>query len=215
MLYLDSADRDQLAPLLATGLFEGVTTNPLILHRAGLVPGDLPDLAEWLRGRGCRRFFAQATGATAEELRASAAAVMALGDDAVVKLVCTREGLTIAKELAAAGREVLITAVYHRSQMLAAVAAGAHFIAPYVGRATDAGRDGLDLVRDMARMASDHPRILAASLRSIDQLADVAAAGAQDATLSIEIANALLDDEFTLSATAEFEAVTQASASAA
>jgi transaldolase len=110
---------------------------------------------------------------------------------------------------------VLITAVYHPAQMLLAVAAGAHFIAPYVGRAADAGRDGLALVRDMARMESDRPRILAASLRSIAQLAEVAAAGAQDATLSVEIADAVLADELTRSATDEFEAVSQATISAA
>ncbi|WP_336716580.1 transaldolase family protein [Arthrobacter sp. USHLN218] len=214
MLYLDSADRDQLAPLLATGLFEGVTTNPLILQRAGLGPADLPDLVQWSRGQGCRRFFAQATGASLAEIRASAAAVAALGDDVVVKLVCTLEGLTVAKELTAAGRKVLITAVYHPAQMLPAVAAGAHFIAPYIGRATDAGRDGLALVRAMAQVADGTPRILAASLRSVDQLAEAAAAGAHDATLSTEIANALLDDGLTRSAAAEFEAATATTASA-
>lgn len=214
MLYLDSADRPQLAPLLATALFDGVTTNPLILHRAGLAATDLPDLSQWLRDHGCRRLFAQATGTTIKELRASAAAVTALGDDVIVKLVSTHAGLTVAKELSDAGREVLITAVYHPAQILLAAAAGAHYIAPYVGRATESGRDGLALVRTLVAMAADRPRILAASVRSVDQLADVSAAGAHDATLSIDVAKALLDDELTRSAAAEFEAVAHAPAGA-
>src|SRR5699024_8975699 len=44
MLYLDSADTDELIPMLATGLFSGVTTNPAILDRAGRSVADLPEL---------------------------------------------------------------------------------------------------------------------------------------------------------------------------
>lgn len=209
MLYLDSADRAALAPLLATGMFAGVTTNPLILQRAGLDASGLRDLAAWLRDQGCRRFFAQATGSTLHEVRASAADVAALGEDVVVKLVATADGLTVAKELTDAGRDVLITAVYHPAQMLLAEAAGARFIAPYVGRSTESGRDGVALVREMARMGDATTRILAASIRSVDQIAQVSAAGAQDLTLGAPVAAALFADELTLSATAEFEALTR------
>lgn len=206
MLYLDSADRDQLAPLLATGLFAGVTTNPSILQRAGLGCADLPSLLSWARDHGVTRFYAQATGLTEDELRASSSDIAALGGDVVIKLVATAEALTVARELMRAGREVLVTAVYHPAQALLAEAAGAKEIAPYVGRASDNGRNGVELVREIARI-STHTRILAASLRTVDQLAEVAAAGAHDVTLSIPIATALLCDELTLAAAAEFESV--------
>ncbi|MGI0520592.1 hypothetical protein ABY45_08490, partial [Microbacterium maritypicum] len=94
MLYIDSADRDLLAPLLATGLFAGVTTNPAILDRAGLTADDLPALATWLRDRGVTRFYAQATGTTIEELRDTARQIADLGGDVVIKLVATAPALT-------------------------------------------------------------------------------------------------------------------------
>lgn len=206
MLYLDSADRAALAPLLETGLFAGVTTNPAILDRAGMTAADLPALADWLRARGVRRFYAQATGATTEQIRSSAHAVAALGEDVVVKLVATAESLAVARELTEAGREVLVTAVYHPAQGLLAAAAGAQEIAPYVGRTSERGRDGIALVRDIARLAPG-VRILAASLRSPDQAAAVAVAGAHDLTVSTDLARALLGDELTLAAAAEFEAL--------
>jgi transaldolase len=55
-------------------------------------------------------------------------------------------------------------------------------------------------------------RILAASLRSVDQVAEVAAAGAHDLTLAPAIAHALFEDVLTLAASAEFEALVAASA---
>lgn len=206
MIYLDSADRDRLAPLLATGLFAGVTTNPSILHRAGLTAADLPSFAEWLRSNGVTRFYAQASGMTVADLRASARDIAGLGDDVVIKLVATEPALTVARELTDAGREVLITAVYHPTQALLAAAAGAQEIAPYVGRASESGRDGVSLVAEIARCAPN-VRILAASLRSVDLVAEVAAAGAHDVTISTAIAKELFEDVLTQAAVAEFEAL--------
>ncbi|WP_300266110.1 transaldolase family protein [Microbacterium sp.] len=214
MLYLDSADRAQLAPLLATGLFAGVTTNPTILDRAGLGPADLPDVIAWVREQGVSRFYAQATGRTLEELRHSAGVIAELGDDVVTKFVATRLGLTVAKEQVDAGRQVLITAVYHPAQALVAAAAGAQEIAPYVGRATEKGRDGIALVSTIARIAPS-VRVLAASLRSADQVAEVAAAGAHDLTVSTAVASALLEDSLTVTAADEFEEIVAAGAKVA
>lgn len=213
MLYIDSADRDQLEPLLATRLFAGVTTNPAILGRAGLTAADLPDLAAWLRARGVTRFYAQATGTTVDELRATAQRIADLGDDVVIKLVATTAALTVARELTDAGREVLVTAVYHPAQALLAAAAGAQEIAPYVGRASENGRDGITLVGEIVRSAPS-VRVLAASLRSPDQVAAVAAAGAHDLTLAPAVAQALFEDALTLAASAEFEELVAASAQA-
>ncbi|WP_337001279.1 MULTISPECIES: transaldolase family protein [unclassified Microbacterium] len=213
MLYIDSADRDQLEPLLSTGLFAGVTTNPAILGRAGLTAADLPDLAAWLRARGVTRFYAQATGTTVDELRVTAQRIADLGDDVVIKLVATASALTVARELTDAGREVLVTAVYHPAQALLAAAAGAQEIAPYVGRASENGRDGIALVGEIVRSVPS-VRVLAASLRSPDQVAAVAAAGAHDLTLAPAVAQALFEDALTLAASAEFEELVAASAQA-
>ena len=209
MLYIDSAERDELAPLLETGLFAGVTTNPLILRKAGLGADGLPPLLDWLRARGVSRFFAQATGETREDVRASATRILDLGEDVVVKLVATRVGLSVAREVTERGREVLVTAVYHPTQAVLAEAAGARAVAPYVGRAGDAGRDGVELVRSIIAVAP-RTRVLAASIRSVDQLTEVMRAGAHEVTVSTQIAQALFDDELTARAAEEFETIANA-----
>jgi transaldolase len=210
MLYIDSADLDEISPLLETGLFAGVTTNPTILARSGLTARDLPGLAEWVRARGASRFFAQATGDSVQDIRRSAWAIAELGADVVVKVMCTPDGLTVGRELTESGREVLVTAAYHPSQILLARAARAQFIAPYVGRASDAGRDGTHLVASMSDLnpGPEITRIVAASLRSVDALTDAMAAGAHDATIAPTVARALLADDLTGRAHAEFERIT-------
>lgn len=207
-LYLDSADVSAITRMLGTGLFRGVTTNPSVLAKSGLGNADIPRLLEASRAAGATEFFAQATGRTVDELRESASAIASLGDDVVVKFVCTEPGLTVAAEFASRSTATLITAVYHPSQMLLAGAAAAMYIAPYLGRADDEGRDSLALVRDCAAMATiGGPRILAASVRSVDHAAAAMVAGAHDVTVGEAVALALLSDELTVGAAEEFERV--------
>lgn len=211
MLYLDSADTRELTGLLATGLFAGVTTNPTILSRAGRSVADLPELYALTRDHG-GRFFAQATGANATQLRAASQAIIDISDDIVIKLPANESGLVVAKELTSAGTKVLVTAVYHPSQMLLAAAAGAQFIAPYVGRSTDSGLEGIQLIVQLAALSRPgFPRILAASLRDVETMSRAAQAGSQDLTMNTSVARALFTNELTDRAVAEFEKITAVS----
>ncbi len=207
-LYVDSADREAAGPLLSTGLFAGVTTNPTLLARAGLTQADLPDVRAWAVGEGARTLFAQTRGTTVEAIVSNGRELAALGDDVVVKVPATRAGLTAARLLGDAGTPVLITAVHHPAQGLAARAAGARFIAPYVGRMTDQGRDGVAAAIAVHQvLAGSGVRVLVASLRSLDDVATLAAAGVPDFALNPALAGALLADELTDAAAADFEAV--------
>jgi transaldolase len=53
-LYVDTADRVAAESLLATGLFQGVTTNPTILQRASKGVADLKEIYRWAIDAGAR-----------------------------------------------------------------------------------------------------------------------------------------------------------------
>jgi transaldolase len=107
------------------------------------------------------------------------------------------------------GAEVLLTVIYHPVQALMARDCGIQGVAPYVGRMTDAGRNGVESVIAMQQAIGTEPtRILAASLRSADDIARLAAAGVPDFTLGGPLAQAVLADELTTAAVEEFEAAT-------
>src|SRR5690606_9852355 len=164
--YIDSADRELIEELWPTGIFRGVTTNPTILSRSGLGQDDLPALYTWLTDLGVDTFYAQVLGTTADAMLTSAATLLGLGP-VVVKVPATAAGFQVARKLVADGVRVLLTAVYHPVQAVAARDLGIQGVAPYVGRMTDAGRDGLGAVALMQQAIGSEPtRILAASLRS-------------------------------------------------
>ncbi len=215
-LYVDSAERSAVEPLLATGLFAGVTTNPALLARAGLTQADLPAVFAWATGAGARQVFMQTLGTTTGEIVTAGRRIRGLGPEAVVKIPATREGLTAARVLADEDVPVLVTAVHHATQALLADAAGARFIAPYVGRMTDQGHDGVAETILMHRILSEPrtqeptgpgTRVLAASLRSREDVAALAAAGVPDFALSAPLCEALLADEPTVAAADQFEAI--------
>ncbi|MEV7970759.1 transaldolase family protein [Sphaerisporangium sp. NPDC088356] len=231
-LYVDSAERSVVEPLLATGLFAGVTTNPALLARAGLTQADLPAVFAWATAAGARHVFMQTLGTTAGEILAAGRWIRDLGPEAIVKIPATREGLAAARVLAEEDVPVLVTAVHHATQALLADAAGARFIAPYVGRMTDQGRDGVAETIQMHRILSgsatrvpsgpgsrevsvpgarllpgEGTRVLAASLRSREDVAALAAAGVPDFALSAPLCEALLADEPTIAAADQFEAI--------
>jgi transaldolase len=207
-LYIDAADRALIEELWSSGVFAGVTTNPTILDRAGLGQRDVPDLYKWLTDLGVGTVYVQVVGRTREEMLRSAESLRSLGP-LTVKVPATASGLSAAGELVRDGAQVLLTAVYHPVQALMARDLGIQGVAPYVGRMTDNGRSGVESVLAMQQAIGTEPtRILAASLRSADDIARLAAGGVPDFTIGGPLARSILDDELTRAAVDEFEAAT-------
>lgn len=205
-IYVDSADRDVVVELLRARLVHGVTTNPTILERDGARVADIPALyAQWVEAGAAEVFF-QTWGATAAQLLANAEGIRALGDRVAVKVPATRDGFAAARALADDGAVVLVTAVYSVGQALAAAACGARYIAPYVGRLRDAGRDAIDIVARMqAVCAGSATDVLAASLRSVDDIVALRLAGVPYFTAAPAVIDALLRDDVSDLSAADFE----------
>jgi TalC/MipB family fructose-6-phosphate aldolase len=211
-LFIDSADRQMIEEIWPSGVFAGVTTNPTILGRSGLGLADVPKLYRWLVDLGVPTVFVQVVGRTTEEMLASAEEIRGLGP-VTVKVPATAAGFAASRRLVEDGAQVLLTAVYHPVQALMARDCGIQGIAPYVGRMTDAGRPGVEAVIRMQQAIGVTPtRILAASLRSADDVAELAAAGVPDFTLGAALAREVLADPLTTAAVEEFERAAQLAA---
>ncbi len=207
-LFLDSANLARLQPLLGTGVFYGVTTNPLILKESGLSVVELPTFTKAALQAGAREVYLQAWGRQSEALYRCGQSLAAIDGRVVVKLPATQEGLSAASRLAAEGVRTCITAVYTPFQALLAAAVGATFVAPYLGRINDAGRDGYAIIAKMAealRRTGSATEILAASIRSTADLVTLAQEGVRCITFSTQIAERLFQEPMTLEATLAFE----------
>lgn len=206
-LYVDSADVEQVSRLLRAGVVHGVTTNPTILERGGRTAAEIPELYARWEDECAQEIFFQTWGATRAEMMRNADTIRALGERVAVKVPATAEGFAAASALVADGASVLVTAVYSAGQALAAASIGARYIAPYLGRLRDAGIDGDALIARMQAMcAGSDTNVLAASLRSADDIVSLRLSGVPYFTAAPNVIDELMLHEVSDSSSAEFEA---------
>ena len=210
-LLLDSADPADWQTWLPSGLFRGITTNPTLLRRAGqpCTTGNLQDLARRALDLGAREIHLQTWGADAATASTIGRQLAAIDRQRVlVKVPIDRHGIETARQLIAEGIAITFTACYEAHQVLVAAALGASYIAPYLGRISDGGRDGHAELITMQRCldgVGSSTRLLVASLRQPSDLSRLAAAGLGSFTIGPAIAEALFQVEATRQAAAQFE----------
>mmetsp|Transcript_15659 Transcript_15659/g.33813 ORF Transcript_15659/g.33813 Transcript_15659/m.33813 type:complete len:264 (-) Transcript_15659:355-1146(-) len=220
-IFLDTADCDQWRRWLPSGVFYGITTNPTLLHRAKL-PANL-DSAKLLYNTACelhaQELQLQALGTSPSAIIKSSLQLHSLQQQQhttriVLKLPCTEAGLTAAGELVRAHNvPVTMTGVYAAHQALLAMAVGAEYAAPYLGRMCDSGVDGfaeIELMGACVASAQSAMRVLVASIRSTTDLTRLAAAptarGKLDTfTISPAVASMLINVNDTIAAAEQFE----------
>lgn len=208
--FLDTADIDSWTEWMPTGLFFGITSNPVLLERAG-EPCTLANL-ERLAGRafslGAKEFHAQTWGATADAMADTGFALAALDPRIVVKVPITLEGVRASARLIAKSVPVTTTALYAAHQAATSMALGAAYAAPYLGRMDEAGRDGHATVVSMQRMILEMRspmRLLVASLRQVESIPRLIEQGVDTFTLGPSLLPGLFNDQATLAAAADFE----------
>lgn len=206
-LYVDSADVDRVTRLLAAGVVHGVTTNPTILERGGRTAAEIPDLyARWESEGAAEIFFQTWGGDTASFLR-NAEGIRELGDRVVVKVPATAAGFAAASALVRDGATVLVTAVYSVPQALACASIGVQYIAPYLGRMRDAGVDAEAVIARMQEVCvGSDTNVLAASLRSPDDIVGLRLAGVPYFTAAPDVIEQMLFHGVSDSSAAEFDA---------
>ena len=210
-LFLDSADPASWDQWLPVDVFHGVTTNPLLLERAGqaCTLDNLAALGDRAFALGAREIHLQAWGEDVDQFVACGRKLVNLAPQVTVKVPATADGMAAARRLVAEDIAVTLTAVYNAGQVLAAAALGCQYAAPYLGRIDDLGRDGTAEVVAMQELLqnTDSPtRLLAASLRSWDKVVELAWEGLDTFTFGPAVAAGLVDDPDTEDAAAAFEA---------
>ena len=216
-LFLDTADVAQWQAWLPTGLFYGVTCNPLLLERAGVTcgPGSLKALSQQAFELGAKEVHLQAWGESASALLRIGQLLGGNDPRIIVKLPATQMGTTAANSLIQGGIPVTLTAVYTVHQALIAAAIGASYAAPYLGRINDAGNDGRQEIATMQQVLNgvqSNTRLLTASIRDITDISALSAQGVDTFTFSPAIAQAFFNVPETLAATADFERAAKAMA---
>ncbi|MGJ3507853.1 transaldolase family protein [Enemella sp. A6] len=202
-LHIDTADLELIRPLMATGLFTGITTNPTIIRRGGITD---ENRAEWLAeafDAGAEIIWQQTWGRSLEELTRNAEWLMGLDERVALKVPATRDGYTLAARVSSTGHPVLLTATYSPTQIAMAAAAGIPYCAPYLGRLNDTGADGLKVIEKMQEVllgSGSMTELIVASIRELDDIADLAALGVGHVTIGEKVLKILFDNDLTAEA---------------
>ncbi|MDF5728597.1 MAG: transaldolase family protein [Rhizonema sp. PD38] len=213
-LFLDTADIQKWQHWLPTGLFYGVTTNPVLLEQAQVAcnVSHLKAIANQAFALKAKEIQLQTWGTTVDSLVKTGKLLAAIDERIVVKVPITKIGTEAASLLIAEGIRITLTAVYAIHQVLIAAALGADYVAPYLGRINDLGRNGREDLVAMQRVRAgvgSTTRILVASIRSVDDIALLAAQGLDTFTFSPLVAAAFFEVAATNQATTDFEQAAQ------
>lgn len=181
--FVDTADTAEIKELEATGLLDGVTTNPSLIAKSG---------------RNFKEVIAEICSITKGDVSAEVAAtdfegmikeahvLRAIADNVVIKLPLTLDGLKACKQLTEEGTKTNVTLCFSANQALLAAKAGATYISPFIGRLDDINIDGLELIREIRVIYDNYDfdtEILAASIRTANHVKDCAIIGADVATV--------------------------------
>ena len=192
--FVDTADLGEIKELAATGLLDGVTTNPSLVAKAG---GNFLDTIAKICALVPGPVSAEVTATQADQMITEGKKLAAIAKNVAVKVPLTWDGLKACRALSQGGSKVNVTLCFSATQALLAAKAGASFISPFVGRLDDVGQDGMQLIADICaiyRNYSDtiHTEVLVASIRHPIHLLQAAKLGAHVATIPPDVLKKLV-----------------------
>ena len=195
--FADTAEIDEIRDLAETGLLDGVTTNPSLVHKSGR---DFQEVVREIAAICPGPVSAEVVALDHAGMMREAEVLRKIGKNIAIKVPLTPDGLKTCKALSGEGTMVNVTLCFSAAQALLAAKAGATFISPFVGRLDDIGQQGMDLIADI-RMIYDNydfdTQILVASVRHPMHVVEAAKLGADVMTAPPKIIHQLFKHPLT------------------
>jgi transaldolase len=196
--FIDTADLNEIRDLAATGLLDGVTTNPSLIAKSG---GDFLEIMKEICSVVPGDVSAEVTATDFHTMVREGQKLAKLADNIVIKVPLTMDGIKACKSFSNDGIKVNVTLCFSAAQAILAAKAGATYISPFVGRLDDIGADGMQLIADIVQIYDNYPQIetevLVASIRHPIHLIDAAKMGAHVATLPPDVLRKLFSHPLT------------------
>ena len=202
--FADTAEIAEIRELAETGLLDGVTTNPSLVHKAGR---DFLEVVKEIAGVVSGPVSAEVVALDYEGMMREAEVLRKIAKNVAVKVPLTPAGLKACKALTGEKTMVNVTLCFSAAQALLAAKAGATFISPFVGRLDDIGQEGMDLIADIRDIYDNYDfktQILVASVRHPMHVVDAAKLGADVMTAPPKIIWQLFKHPLTDSGIASF-----------
>lgn len=208
--FVDTADIPSIEELAATGLVDGVTTNPSLIKKSGR---DFKETIAQICAIVDGPVSAEVVATDEATMMTQAHTLAKIADNVVIKLPLTLDGLKACRQLHSEGIDTNVTLCFSANQALLAAKAGATYISPFIGRLDDIHIEGMDLIREIRVIYDNYgyeTEILAASIRNPLHVKDSALAGADVMTAPPDVIRALVKHPLTDKGLAAFVADAEA-----
>ncbi|WP_310534726.1 fructose-6-phosphate aldolase [Novosphingobium sp.] len=176
--FADTAEIADIKELAATGLLDGVTTNPSLIMKSGR---DFMEVTREICGIVAGPVSAEVVALDHDGMMREAEVLRKIAENVCIKVPLTIDGLKTCKALTSEGTMVNVTLCFSANQALLAAKAGATFVSPFVGRHDDNGFDGMQLISDIRLIYDNYAyatEILVASVRHGIHVLEAAKIGA-------------------------------------
>jgi transaldolase len=204
-IFIDTANLNEIKKAKAFGLVDGVTTNPTLLAKEG---EDAEALIRKISMEVNGPVNVEATGTTCEEIVNEAKVLATWGEEIVIKIPITQDGLKAVKALSSEGIMTNVTLIFSASQAILAAKAGATYICPFLGRLDDIGFNGLELIRQIRGIYDNYDdirtRIIVASVRHPIHVIEAGLMGAEIVTIPPAILEQMVKHPLTDKGIAQF-----------
>jgi len=208
-IFLDTADLKEIREYAATGLVDGITTNPSLAAKTGR---DYVDVLEEICGIVPGSVSAEVLATDFDGMVKQGKRFAKIAKNIAIKVPLTWDGMRACRALSGDGLTVNVTLCFSAVQAMIAAKAGATYISPFIGRVDDCGEDGMALIHDIRAIYDNYDfrtQILAASIRTVAHVRESALAGADVATIPPKIFDQLLNHPLTDKGLAAFLADAQ------
>lgn len=185
--FLDTANLEEIRKGLEMGLVDGVTTNPTLISKEGL---DFWELVQEICKIVPGPVSIEVTAKDAERMLREAKELAKLGDNVVVKIPMTLEGIKAVRKIEAEGIRTNVTLVFSPLQALIAAKAGATYVSPFVGRLDDISSEGMRIVEQIIEIYSNYDlftQVIVASVRHPIHVLEAALLGADIVTMPFKV----------------------------
>lgn len=195
--FIDTADVEAIKEYNDIGIIDGVTTNPTLVMKSGR---NFEEVCKEILSIVDGPVSVEAVSEDAEGMIKEAKVFATWGDNVVVKIPMTREGMKAVSRLSKLGIKTNVTLVFSATQALVAAKAGATFVSPFIGRVDDISATGMSLIEEIVSIYENYgyeTEVLAASIRGPQHVLDSALAGADIATIPPSVIDKLFKHPLT------------------
>lgn len=191
-VFVDTADSKIIANLSASGLIDGVTTNPSLVAQTQLTLSNVvTNICEVCPGP----VSAEVMSTDQSSMWREAKELASIAANVVVKIPLTQEGMWVVRQCAKEGIQTNVTLCFSPLQALMAAKAGATYVSPFIGRIDDLTYNGLELIQQMRTIFDNYKfptQILSASVRTLGHVRDVALMGSDAVTIPPKVIEQML-----------------------